>query len=208
MLDWVMPPAATDTRTRIMDEAQELILDQGYSATSVDSVVKRAGVTKGAFFHHFPSKGDLARALVERWAVRDGEHLTGALERAGNLTRDPVQRLLVFVGLLEEAWVGLTEPYAGCLFASYATEAQLFDDETHRVIRDALLRWREAVVRLLREAAEARPPRMEVDMEATADLLTVLFEGSFIVSKTFGEADLVARQIRQYRSYLELLFGE
>jgi len=191
-----------------MDHAQALILASGFAGTSVDSIVESAGVTKGAFYHHFPGKGELALALVERWAEDDLRHLTHALERSAHLTRDPVQRLLVFVGLLEEAWVGLTEPYEGCLFASYVSEAGLFDDKTLQVIRRALLAWRTSVLRLLEEAAELRPPRGEVDLEATADLLTVLFEGAFIVSKTLSEPDLVARQVRRYRDHLALMFEE
>lgn len=35
----------------------------------------------------------------------------------------------------------------------------------------------------------------------------MIFEGAFIVSRTMGEAGMVARQLRQYRNYLELLFG-
>jgi len=207
MLGSGMPPSTVDTRTRIMDEAQALILDRGYSATSVGAIVEQADLTKGAFFHHFDAKADLARALVERWAEHDLAHLDAALARSDRLARDPVQRLLVFVGLLEEAWEGLTEPYAGCLFVSYVAEAGLFDEGTHAVIRDTLLRWRTEVHGLLQAAADARPPSVEVDLEATADLLVVAFEGSFVVSRALGEADLVARQIRQYRTYLEGLFG-
>ena len=202
-----MSAAALDTRTRIMDEAQALILDRGYSATSVGAIVERAELTKGAFFHHFDAKAELARALVERWADQDLAHLDEALARSDRLARGPVQRLLVFVGLLEESWQGLTEPYAGCLFVSYVAEAGLFDDGTRGVIRDTLLRWRREVHGLLKAAADARPPSLEVDLEATADLLAVIFEGSFVVTGALGEADLVARQIGQYRTYLEGLFG-
>lgn len=206
MLDSGMPDASPDTRTRIMDEAERLILDRGYAGTPVDAVVERAGVTKGAFFHHFSTKDALAQALVERWAERDRGHLETSLERAGGLTRDPVQRLLVFVGLLEESWRGLTEPYAGCLFASYVSESGLFGEQTHAVIRRAMLRWRDELRVLVEEAVAAGTPRAEVDPEAMADLLTVVFEGAFILSRTLGEADLVARQLHQYRTYLELLF--
>lgn len=207
MSDCPMAKTPVETRLRIMDRSEGMILDQGYAATSVDSVVEAAGVTKGAFYHHFPTKDALALALVERWAERDLGHLSQALERSAHLTRDPVQRLQVFVGLLEEGWSTLSEPYAGCLFASFTSEAGLFDDSTTRVIREALLAWREALLGLLREAAEARAPRGDVDLEATADMLTVIFEGSFIVSKSLDDAGLVARQLGRYRDYLAQIFG-
>ena len=63
------------TRERILDCAQALILDHGFGATTVDAVTGRAGITKGAFFHHFPSKSDLGRALAHRYAELDEEHL-------------------------------------------------------------------------------------------------------------------------------------
>lgn len=201
-----MAKAPTETRLRIMDHAERMILDHGYAATSVDSVVDAAGVTKGAFYHHFPTKDALALALVERWAERDLGHLTQTLERSAHLTRDAVQRLQVFVGLMEEGWSSLSEPYAGCLFASFTSEAGLFDDATIQVIRQAILTWRRELLTLLQEAAEACPPKGDVDLEATADLLTVMFEGAFIVSRSLDDAGVVARQLGRYRDYLGLIF--
>ena len=64
------------------------------------------------------------------------------------------------------------------------------------------------MLRLLEEAAELRLPREEVDLEATADLSTVLLEGAFIAFKTLGEADLWARQVRRSREQLELIFAD
>ena len=58
------------TRERILDAAQDLILDHGFGATTVDAVVGRAGITQGAFVHHFTSKSDLARGRRERPPAR------------------------------------------------------------------------------------------------------------------------------------------
>src|SRR3546814_17437692 len=49
------------TRQAIMDAAQALILESGFSATSVDAVIARAGLTKGAFFKHSTTRPDLAK---------------------------------------------------------------------------------------------------------------------------------------------------
>ena len=59
------------TKERILDTAQTLVLDKGFAATSIDDIITATGVTKGAFFHHFRSKGDLAHRLVERFAAND-----------------------------------------------------------------------------------------------------------------------------------------
>lgn len=190
-----------------MDAAEELILDRGFAGTSIDAILERTELTKGAFFHHFPSKIELARALVRRYARLDAGKLEENFDRAERLARDPLQQVLIFVGLFEEEMELLTEPYPGCLFASYCYEAGRFDDDIHGVIREALAKWRRRLGEKLRRVMEERDPRMEADPEVLADMLTVIFEGAFIVSKTMAEPEAVALQLRQYRNYLELLFG-
>ncbi len=71
-----MPRDGTATRERILDAAEHLVIENGYAATSVDQVIAASGTSKGAFFHHFDSKRDLARALVERYVEADLAHLT------------------------------------------------------------------------------------------------------------------------------------
>lgn len=203
-----MPRNGATTRTTIMDAAEGLILETGFSATSVDRVIERAGVTKGTFFYHFETKAGLARALVERYAEHDLQNLETTLARAEKLSRDPLQQLLIFVGLFEESAEALTEPYPGCLFASYCSEAGLFDEHTLRVIRDTMTTWRARLSAKIAEAMEKYPPRAEVDADSLADMITVVFEGAFMLSKSLKDPKVVARQLRHYRTYLELLFAE
>jgi AcrR family transcriptional regulator len=54
------------TRTALIHAARELFGEQGYADTSTDEVVVRAGVTKGALYHHFGGKEDLFRAVFEQ----------------------------------------------------------------------------------------------------------------------------------------------
>jgi TetR/AcrR family transcriptional repressor of nem operon len=173
----------------------------------VEAVVGRAGTTKGAFFHHFSSKSDLARALVERYAALDRAHLDERLARARKLSSDPLQRVLLLIALFEEEFAAMQEPFGGCLFASYIYEAKLFDEATLEVLRESTLLWRRVMRELLEEVAVQYPPRHEVDMEALADLFYSLTEGAFIMTKTLGDKSLLGRQARHLRTYLELLFG-
>src|SRR3954470_21788575 len=56
---------AQQTRQALLLAARALFGEHGYASTSIDEVVKRAGVTKGALYHHFRDKDDLFRAVVE-----------------------------------------------------------------------------------------------------------------------------------------------
>jgi TetR/AcrR family transcriptional repressor of nem operon len=195
------------TRAAIMDAAQDLILQRGFAATSIDQIIERTGVTKGAFFYHFKSKSDLAQALVERYAAVDAEHLERTLDRAERLGRDPLHQVLIFVGLLQEEAGELTEPFAGCLYASYCHEAQLFDEHTFAVVRSGVQHWRERFRGKLQAVIDHHPPRLPATAEELSGMILALFEGSFILSRILAEPQYIAEQLRQYRNHLELMFA-
>ncbi len=201
-----MPRDGGKTRTAIMDAAEELILESGFAAASVDRVIDKAGITKGTFFYHFSNKAALAQALVERFSELDIGNLEEKMLRAEKLSRDPAQQLLIFVGLFEEDMSGLVEPYPGCLLASYIMEAGLFEKEVLDTVTDTFRAWRDRLGAKMREAAEKHPPRLPADLDSLADMITVIFEGAFLMSKSYNDPDLVAQQLRHYRNYLELLF--
>ena len=144
---------------------------------------------------------------MERYAELDARHLEDGLDRAERLSPDPLHQVLVFVGLFQERMEELTEPYPGCLFASYCYQTELLDEPTLEVVRRAMRTWRERLAAKLESAAERHRPVAPADPESLADMMTVIFEGAFILSKTLGEPEAVAAQLAHYRRYLELLFG-
>ena len=73
------------TTTALLDAARELFAEDGYAATSLDAVVAKAGVTKGALYHHFAGKRDLFAAVFAQEQVR----LSGAIVAAYQRRKDP-----------------------------------------------------------------------------------------------------------------------
>lgn len=201
-----MPKDGSATRNRILDAAQAIVMRQGFAGAAVDAITAEAGVTKGAFFHHFDSKVALGRALVRRYADVDIGHMDSLMARAERLARDPLQQALVFLGLVEET-VAEHQGDPGCLYASYCYGEQIEDTETKRIIGDAVAHWRNRFGDKLREATAAHRPRMKVDLDALVDLFWTIFEGAFVLARATGDPSVVAPQLRHYRNYLELLFG-
>ena len=56
-----------ETKRKLVDAGVSLMRHRGFNATTVDDICTAAGVTKGAFFHYFKSKDDLATAAVIRF---------------------------------------------------------------------------------------------------------------------------------------------
>lgn len=200
---------ATETRNNILNAAQDLVMSQGFGGTSVDAILARTGLTKGAFFHHFPSKGDLAHALVDRYAQLSQEHLEEKMARAERLSRDPLQQVLIFIALFEEEMDELAGETPGCLFAAYCYQSQLFDERIHAILRNSVAIWGDRIAEKLEPAMALHPPKIPVSVRELSDAFLVVLEGAYVVSRTMSETDgrSVAQQLRHYRNYLELLFG-
>lgn len=201
-----MSSKGLQTRTRILDEAQDMILDYSFSGMSVEGLIGRLGLTKGAFFHHFDSKSDLAQTLIQRFSDDGNQTLRDMLARAQKLSDDPLQQLLILVGLFIEEFEGLTEPYPGCLLAAYVYEMQQFDDDVREIINSEFLTWRKILSAQIERIKLRYPPREEVDTEALADMFISTFEGAFIMSKSLRDPAITAEQLKLYRAFISALF--
>jgi len=104
-------------------------------------------------------------------------NLEAAWEAAQAGEEDPLDQVLAFVGWFEQRMGELTQPYPGCLFASYIGQAQLFDEQTLGIARTALARRRVELGEKLIEVAEQHPPVETVDPSSLADAMNVVFEG-------------------------------
>lgn len=201
-----MTRSGDQTRERILDGAQRLVLEHGLAATTVDAILTETDTSKGAFFHHFPSKSHLARALVERYAAGDIAFLEEFLARAEEVSDDPAIQVVSFIRLFEAAADEIVSRQPSCLYVSYIFDQQLFEDGTNDVIVSTVLAWRRRLAEKLRDAAEVHPPRVSVDPDALADHVFTTFEGAFMLTRAMSDPDLMRRQLELVRRYVALLF--
>ena len=119
-------PEKHNSRTRLLDSALDLVRAKGYSATTVDEICHRAGVTKGSFFHHFRSKDDLALAAVAHWEAKTASLFDAAPYRRA---QDPLDRLLGYVDFRAANLTGelpeYTCPLGVLLQETYATHPEI-----------------------------------------------------------------------------------
>jgi len=89
------------TRGRLISTARRLFAERGFAATSTEEILGEAGVSRGALYHHFPSKTDLFRATFE--AVEDDLTAQVLAAAAGSGETDPMRILeLGFAAFLDQ----------------------------------------------------------------------------------------------------------
>ena len=173
-----------------------------YSATSVDQVISEAGSSKGALFHHFSSKIDLAVQLVRRYVAADLAHLDAGLTATAHIT-DPTVRVVAFLRHYEDGADELMTEQTGCLYATVLAERQLTGKEINDQVAKATRVWRDAVADLLRSALATRRLDTHIDVDALADHLYTTFEGGFILCRTYNDRAAMRAQLRIYRQLIE-----
>jgi TetR/AcrR family transcriptional regulator, transcriptional repressor for nem operon len=198
-----MPPASErqSARTKLLDASLNVIRAKGYSATTVDDLCAAAGVTKGAFFHHFASKEALAIAAADYWSETTSVVFAEAPYHAH---ADALDRVLGYVDFRKALLRG-SVPEFSCLVGTLVQEVY----DTHPAIRAAVDRSiSEHAARIEVDVAEALRERgVEGNAESIALHTQAVIQGAFILAKAKGGADVAADSIDHLRRYVELLFA-
>ncbi|WP_347401889.1 TetR/AcrR family transcriptional regulator [Nocardioides sp. S5] len=181
-------------RARLLEATVELLVERGFTGTSTTLVSERAGVSRGAQLHHFPTKNDLVVAAVEHLTELRGAELADAvaqLPTGKRRTRAVVEMLgdhfasPVFTAALE-LWVAARTDEA--LLAAVSPLEQRVGRETHRLTVTAL------------GADESRPGVREL-VQATLDLVRGLGLAATITDDS-------ARRRRILREWADVLDKE
>jgi AcrR family transcriptional regulator len=100
-----MQQRSEETRAKIIESAIKLFSTRGFNAASVDDICKEAGISKGAFYHHFKSKQELFLALLDSWL----QTIDNAIEASKDKTVPEtfMQMIEAFPYIFESAGEGL-----------------------------------------------------------------------------------------------------
>ncbi len=194
------------TRERIMDIAQEAVLSKGFAATSIDEIICEAGITKSGFFYHFRDKNDLAKALLQRYLDNEWTVFDALFKQADELSEDPLHSFLIFLKLFAEIMGDLPNGHPGCLVSSYIYQDHLFSREVRDMTTEGHRIWRRRFREKLDRIAARYRPRIDIDLDDLADLLSSVADGGIILSKSLHDPSVLPRQILQYRAYVKLVF--
>lgn len=197
----------SDTRERLLQVAEDGVLEKGFAATSIDELIAAAGITKSGFFYHFRDKSELAKALLQRYLDREETLLDDLFARADALNEDPLHGFLVGLKMFAEMMADLPAGHPGCLVASYCYQEQLFNRDVRDLNREGVLRWRRRFRERLERIAASYPPRTDVDFDAMPDMVSGLVDGGIILAKVVRDPTILPRQVMLYREFVRMVFA-
>lgn len=190
-----------DAKAKLLDAAVTVIRSKGLAATSVEDLCRAAGVTKGGFFHHFPSK----EALAVEAAAHFGGMADGLYDAPWRNAADPAERVLGYVALRKEIIRGDAAAFT-CLLGTMVQEAYASAPAIRSAceagIRGHALRLAPDIAAALKAAG-----REDVDPEGLAMHVQAVIQGAFVLAKAAGEGRVAVESIDHLARYLELLFG-
>jgi TetR/AcrR family transcriptional regulator, transcriptional repressor for nem operon len=197
--------AAQVSGAKLLDAAIHVIRSRGYSAARVEDICAEAGLTKGAFFHHFASKEACAIAAAARFAANADAMFDAAPYK---LLADPRDRVLGYVEFRKAILQGEL-PQFTCLLGTMVQEAY----ESHPAIRAACDRYiSEHAERLAADLAEAKAryaPRASWTPESAALYSQAVLQGAFVLAKAKHGPKVAADCLDHLKRYFEgLLAGD
>lgn len=202
-----MAKRGENSRDRILDAAQGLVMSKGFAGTSIDDILKKAELTKGAFFHYFKGKADLAFALVQRHSKKDLAMFEGLAARSEAESDDPLEQVLLFLEYFEDYISNSVDPSPGCMYAVYTYESMQFEPAVRDFIADILRQWTSIYVRKFQEVIDRYEPAIPVTARQLAEMIVSIVEGGLVLQRAYGDVRVTSRQSEQFRNYLRLLFG-
>ena len=184
-----------DTRTRILDAAQDLIQRLGANAISYQHVSEAVGIRKASIHHHFPTKNDLIEALVRRHS----DYFLGVVDSLFATDLPAPEKLRRYCRLFE-ATLRQGDCDRACPVAMLGAELATLGGGAAALVRDFYRQNVRRLARLLEQGRTAGTLGFTGSAAATAALVFALLEGGMLVVRAHGGA-------RQFRAVTEQLIN-
>ncbi|WP_199433703.1 TetR/AcrR family transcriptional regulator [Qaidamihabitans albus] len=173
----------SDSRERIVRASARLFLSRSYGAVSVDELCAAADVRKGSFYHFFPSKAELAKAVIDL-------HTQGLLAQlsaaSGASAAERLRGVADAVGAIQTRFESKYGRIVGCPFGNLAAELSTLDDSLREHLAAAFARWEREFAVLCRQAQADGALRDGVDPDRLARSLLALAQGQILLAKVEG----------------------
>jgi TetR/AcrR family transcriptional repressor of nem operon len=196
--------AAGNAKDKLLDASLSLIRQQGFAATTVDDLCARAGVTKGAFFHHFESKDALGLAAVEHWSRSMGA-VFGAAAYHG--VTGGLGRVCAYLALRKSLIRGGLAEFT-CVAGTLVQETYASHPAIRAACAESIFGHAGTLVEDFAAAIAERGIEGDFTAESLAAHTQCVLQGAFILAKARGDARIAVESIEHLERYVALLFND
>jgi TetR/AcrR family transcriptional repressor of nem operon len=198
-----LPPEKGSAKDKLLVAALQIVRRQGYSATTVDELCAEAGVTKGAFFHHFASKEALAVAAAEQWST-----ITNAVFANAGYRKhaDPLDRVLGYIEFRKELVRGEIPEFT-CLVGTMAQETFQSQPKIREACERSIFGHAAEVSKDIAEAKKKYAPHADWSAESLGHYTQAAIQGGFILAKAKNDPTIAIESIEHLRRYVEMIFN-
>lgn len=197
-----MPPSKSPARTKLLDAALAIIRQRGFAATSVDDLCKAAGVTKGAFFHHFESKEALGAAAAEHWSAVTGEMFASA---PFHKQEDPLSRILEYLDLRKNLINGTPAEFS-CVAGTMVQETFGASETIRQACKASIFGHARTLERDIEAAIETYGLTPDWNARSLALHTQAVLQGAFILAKASDDPEDARAMVDHLIRYVRSLF--
>ena len=194
-----MTETQVKTRDRIIHAARELFHTQGYQATSMAEILKRAEANSGSLYYFFKSKSELLLAVLGWY---EEMLYPEVMNPAFAMTTDPIERVFAVLAGYREMLV-MTHCTLGCPIGNLALELVDCEPEIRAKVELNFTNWCKAIENCLREAAD-RLPR-DIDFEQLSRFVLTVMEGGILQARGHRDVKRYEASVAQLRDYFNRL---
>ncbi|HTO08501.1 MAG TPA: TetR/AcrR family transcriptional regulator [Myxococcota bacterium] len=183
----------SDARERLIDEASRLFHARSYESVGVQELCDAAEVNKGSFYHFFPSKEDLAAAVIDaQWeATREEIFEPSLAEDLPPLAR--IERLFKALSRAQRGARRESGRTPGCPLANLAGELSNHEPKLRRKLARVYGEMQARLADTLRDAVTAGELPAKADVDAMAEALLALSEGAMLLSCVHDDPNTAGR---------------
>ncbi len=198
-----MPRSKPTARNKLLEAALAVIRAQGYTATTVDELCARAGVTKGAFFHHFESKEALGVAAANHWSETTGALFANAPYHDHE---DPLDRVLAYVAFRRSLLSGELPEFT-CLVGTMVQEVYGTHADIRHACAGSIFGHAATLEADIAEAMDMHGVTGDWTATSLACHTQAVLQGAFILAKAKGDEAVAIESVDHLQRYITLLFS-
>lgn len=188
------------TRQEIIQAGVVLLTQQSISATGIDQVLKKVGISKGSFYHYFHNKEAFLIEAINEYS----DYFSRRLDK--HFKRPDYSCQQALLGFLADAQEGMAKYQfdRGCLVGNMGQEADALSENVRLQVESTLQRWQQALAQRLRQAQQLGELSADIEPVLEAEFFWIGWEGAIMRAKLARSSQPMVVFMHKYLANLGL----